>query len=63
MLPINPSSACTRKAAFVREKWDQYFVGNKSGSLTGGGFVGHVYVNLAIADMEGARETYGFMLQ
>lgn len=63
MLPINPSSAYTRKAAFVREEWDQYFAGNKSGSLTGGGFVGHVYVNLAIADMEGAKESYEFMLQ
>lgn len=63
MLPVNPSSAYTRKAAFVREEWDQYFAGNKSGSLTGGGFVGHVYVNLAIADMDGARESYEFMLQ
>lgn len=63
MLPINPSSAYTRKAAFVREEWEQYFAGNKSGSLTGDGFVGHVYVNLAIADMEGARESYEFMLQ
>ncbi|POS70283.1 glycosyl hydrolase family 81 [Diaporthe helianthi] len=63
MLPINPSSAYTRKAAFVREEWDQYFAGNKSGFLTGGGFVGHVYVNLAIADVEGARESYDFMLQ
>lgn len=63
MLPINPSSAYTRKAAFVREEWDQYFAGNKSGSLTGDGFVGHVYVNLAIADMEGARESYEFMLR
>lgn len=63
MLPINPSSAYTRKAAFVREEWDQYFAGNKSGSLTGGGFVGHVCVNLAIADMEGARESYEFMLR
>lgn len=63
MLPINPSSAYTRKAGFVREEWDQYFAGNKSGSLTGGGFVGHVYVNLAIADVEGAKESYEFMLQ
>lgn len=63
MLPINPSSAYTRKAAFVREEWDQYFANNKSGSLTGGGFVGHVYVNLAIADVEGAKESYEFMSQ
>lgn len=61
MLPINPSSAYTRKATFVREEWDQYFAGNKSGSLTGGGFVGHVYANLAIADVEGAEESYAFM--
>lgn len=63
MLPINPSSAYTPKAAFVREEWDQNFAGNKSGSLTGDGSVGHVYVNLAIADVEGARESYEFMLQ
>lgn len=61
MLPINPSSAYTRRARFVREEWDQYFAGNKSGALTGGGFVGHVYVNLAIADVAGARESYEFM--
>lgn len=61
MLPINPSSAYTRKAEFVREEWDYYFAGNKSGSLTGDGFVGHVYVNLAIADVEGAEESFSFM--
>lgn len=61
MLPINPSSAYTRPAGFVRAEWDQYFAGNKSGNLIGGGFVGHVYVNLAIADVEGAQESYEFM--
>ncbi|KAF9879540.1 glycosyl hydrolase family 81 [Colletotrichum karsti] len=61
MLPIVPSSAYVRKPSFVREEWDQYFAGNKSGNLSGGGFVGHVYVNLAIADKAGAVESYEFM--
>ncbi|GKT88730.1 endo-beta-glucanase (glycosyl hydrolase family 81) [Colletotrichum tofieldiae] len=61
MLPIVPSSAYVRKASFVREEWDQYFAGNKSGSLTAAGFAGHVYVNLAIADKPGAVESYKFM--
>ncbi|KAL0937454.1 endo-beta-glucanase (glycosyl hydrolase family 81) [Colletotrichum truncatum] len=61
MLPIVPSSGYIRKPSFVREEWDQYFAGNKSGALTGGGFVGHVYVNLAIADNQGAVESYNFM--
>ncbi|KAK0376064.1 glycosyl hydrolase family 81 [Colletotrichum limetticola] len=61
MLPIVPSSAYVRKASFVREEWDQYFAGNKSGSLTSGGFAGHVYANLAIADKAGAVESYEFM--
>ncbi|KAG5743180.1 hypothetical protein H9Q70_014106 [Fusarium xylarioides] len=50
MLPIVPSSAYIRETLFVREEWDQYFAGNKSGSLSGGGFAGHIYANLAIAD-------------
>ncbi|TLD09995.1 hypothetical protein PgNI_06667 [Pyricularia grisea] len=61
MLPIVPSSAYVRRAKFVRQEWDQYFAGNKTGDLTGGGFVGHVYVNLAIADQAGAEESYRFM--
>ncbi|TDZ20998.1 putative endo-1,3(4)-beta-glucanase [Colletotrichum orbiculare MAFF 240422] len=61
MLPIVPSSAYVRKAAFVRDEWERYFAGNETGYLTGGGFVGHVYVNLAIADQAGAVESYNFM--
>ncbi|KAK2030831.1 family 81 glycosyl hydrolase [Colletotrichum zoysiae] len=61
MLPIVPSSAYVRAASFVREEWDQYFAGNKSGSLSSGGFAGHVYANLAIADEAGAAESYRFM--
>ncbi|KAL8383180.1 hypothetical protein RB595_006777 [Gaeumannomyces hyphopodioides] len=61
MLPIVPSSAYIRKASFVREEWDQYFAGNKSGNLPNGGFTGHVYVNLAIADTPGAVKSYRFM--
>ncbi|KAK2041431.1 family 81 glycosyl hydrolase [Colletotrichum somersetense] len=61
MLPIVPSSAYVRAASFVREEWDQYFAGNKSGSLTSDAFAGHVYVNLAIADEAGAAESYRFM--
>ncbi|KAK2017654.1 family 81 glycosyl hydrolase [Colletotrichum eremochloae] len=61
MLPIVPSSAYVRGASFVREEWDQYFAGNKSGSLTSGAFAGHVYANLAIADESGAAESYRFM--
>ncbi|KAF5488012.1 putative endo-1,3(4)-beta-glucanase [Colletotrichum fructicola] len=61
MLPIVPSSAYVRKPSFVREEWDQYFAGNKSGALSGDGFVGHVYVDLAIADKDGAVESYNFM--
>ncbi|KAK1573664.1 family 81 glycosyl hydrolase [Colletotrichum navitas] len=61
MLPIVPSSAYIRPASFVRDEWDQYFAGNKSGSLTSGGFAGHVYANLAIADELGAAESYRFM--
>lgn len=61
MLPIVPSSAYVRRAPFVRQEWDQYFAGNRTGNLTGGGFVGHVYVNLAIADQAGAEESYRFM--
>ncbi|OLN95598.1 putative endo-1,3(4)-beta-glucanase-like protein 3 [Colletotrichum chlorophyti] len=61
MLPIVPSSAYVRHPTFVREEWDQYFAGNKTGYLRGGGFVGHVYVNLAIADNAGAVESFQFM--
>ncbi|KLU91941.1 hypothetical protein MAPG_10890 [Magnaporthiopsis poae ATCC 64411] len=61
MLPIVPSSAYVRKPAFVREEWDQYFAGNKTGNLGVNGFAGHVYVNLAIADDRGAAESYRFM--
>ncbi|PNP85049.1 hypothetical protein FNYG_01574 [Fusarium nygamai] len=60
MLPIVPSSAYIRKPSFVREEWDQYFAGNKSGSLSSGGFAGHIYANLAIADKAGAIESHGF---
>ncbi|KAF5983798.1 glycosyl hydrolase family 81 [Fusarium coicis] len=60
MLPIVPSSAYVRKPAFVREEWDEYFAGNKSGSLSSGGFAGHIYANLAIADKAGAIESYAF---
>ncbi|KAF4457326.1 hypothetical protein F53441_716 [Fusarium austroafricanum] len=61
MLPIVPSSAYIRKPSFVREEWDQYFAGNRSGALSSGGFAGHIYVNLAIADKAGAVESYDFM--
>ncbi|KAF6787619.1 endo-1,3-beta-glucanase [Colletotrichum sojae] len=61
MLPIVPSSAYVRRPSFVREEWDQYFAGNKTGYIRGEGFVGHVYVNLAIADEDGAVESYKFM--
>ncbi|KAJ0158226.1 putative endo-1,3(4)-beta-glucanase [Colletotrichum tanaceti] len=61
MLPIVPCSAYIRPAAFVRQEWDQYFAGNKSGQLTDGGYASHVYVNLAIADKPGAVESYEFM--
>ncbi|KAF5606197.1 glycosyl hydrolase family 81 [Fusarium subglutinans] len=60
MLPIVPSSAYIRKAPFVREEWNQYFAGNKSGSLSNGGFAGHIYANLAIADKAGAIESHAF---
>ncbi|KAF5625161.1 glycosyl hydrolase family 81 [Fusarium sp. NRRL 25303] len=60
MLPIVPSSAYIRKPTFVREEWDQYFAGNKSGSLSSGGFAGHIYANLAIADKAGAIESHVF---
>ncbi|KAF5542389.1 glycosyl hydrolase family 81 [Fusarium napiforme] len=60
MLPIVPSSAYIRKPFFVREEWDQYFAGNKSGSLSSGGFAGHIYANLAIADKAGAIESHAF---
>ncbi|KAF4415289.1 glycosyl hydrolase family 81 [Fusarium acutatum] len=60
MLPIVPSSAYIRKPSFVREEWDQYFAGNKSGSLSSGGFAGHIYANLAIADKAGAIESHAF---
>ncbi|KAK6209736.1 glycosyl hydrolase family 81 [Colletotrichum tabaci] len=61
MLPIVPTSAYVRTPAFVRQEWDQYFAGNKSGHLTAAGYAGHVYVNLAIADRPGAVESYEFM--
>ncbi|KAK1982180.1 family 81 glycosyl hydrolase [Colletotrichum cereale] len=61
MLPIVPSSAYVRAASFVRDEWDQFFAGNKSGSLGSSGFAGHCYVNLAIADEPGAVESYRFM--
>ncbi|KAF5239219.1 hypothetical protein FANTH_10021 [Fusarium anthophilum] len=60
MLPIVPSSAYIRKPPFVREEWNQYFAGNKSGSLSSGGFAGHIYANLAIADKAGAIESHAF---
>ncbi|QGI59752.1 related to glucan 1,3-beta-glucosidase [Fusarium fujikuroi] len=60
MLPIVPSSAYVRKPSFVRQEWDQYFAGNKSGSLSSGGFAGHIYANLAIADRAGAIESHAF---
>ncbi|KAF5539166.1 glycosyl hydrolase family 81 [Fusarium phyllophilum] len=60
MLPIVPSSAYIRKPFFVREEWDQDFAGNKSGSLSSGGFAGHIYANLAVADKAGAIESHAF---
>lgn len=60
MLPIVPSSAYIPKPTFVREEWDQFFASNKSGSLSSGGFAGHIYANLAIADKAGAIESYAF---
>lgn len=52
MLPINPSSAYTRTARFVREEWDAYFGPNGSCPVTAveGGWRGILYANLAIID-------------
>ncbi|OLN96480.1 putative endo-1,3(4)-beta-glucanase-like protein 1 [Colletotrichum chlorophyti] len=61
VLPVVPSSAYVRKPSFVREEWDQYFAGNKSGVLSGATFAGHLLANLAIADNAGAVESYEFM--
>lgn len=62
MIPINPSSAYTRTARFVREEWDSYFNAATNGSTpvdtVQGGWRGILYANLAIVDPKKAWEFF-----
>lgn len=49
MLPLNPSSAYTRTATFVKEEWDTYFSNGRADEVVGG-WKGVLYANLAIVD-------------
>ncbi|KAF2477918.1 glycoside hydrolase, partial [Lindgomyces ingoldianus] len=49
MIPLNPSSAYTRPASFVKEEWDVYFSNGRADNVTGG-WKGILYANLALFD-------------
>jgi endo-1,3(4)-beta-glucanase len=56
MIPLNPSSAYTRPASFVREEWDAYFSNGRVDNVEGG-WQGILYANLALVDPQTA---YGY---
>lgn len=60
MIPINPSSAYTRTARFVREEWDSYFDANGSTPVdtVAGGWRGILYANLAIINPKAAWDFF-----
>lgn len=60
MIPINPSSAYTRTARFVREEWNSYFDANGSTPVdtVQGGWRGLLYANLAIIDPKAAWDFF-----
>ncbi|KAF2711801.1 glycoside hydrolase family 81 protein [Pleomassaria siparia CBS 279.74] len=49
MIPLNPSSAYTRPATFVKEEWDAYF-SNGRAEVVAGGWKSILYANLALID-------------
>ena len=60
MIPINPSSAYTRTARFVREEWDSYFDADGSTPVdtVQGGWRGILYANLAIINPKAAWDFF-----
>ncbi|OCK79392.1 glycoside hydrolase family 81 protein [Lepidopterella palustris CBS 459.81] len=49
MIPLNPSSAYTRTATFVKEEWATFFANGKADTVQGG-WKGILYANLALID-------------
>jgi endo-1,3(4)-beta-glucanase len=60
MLPINPSSAFTRTARFIREEWEAYFDADGCTPVTtvAGGWRGILYANLAIINPKASWEFF-----
>lgn len=60
MLPINPSSAYTRTARFIREEWEAYFDADGCTPVTtvAGGWRGILYANLAIINPKASWEFF-----
>ena len=60
MIPLNPSSAYTRNARFVREEWEAYFDahGCTPVDTVQGGWRGILYSNLALINPKAAWEFF-----
>lgn len=56
MLPLNPSSALTRKPTFVQSEWTKYFDNNRVDAVTDG-WRGVLMANLALID---AKASWNF---
>jgi len=56
MLPLAPSSAFTRPAAFVQQEWETYFSSGRAN--TGDGWQGILYANLALVDPKSAWDFF-----
>lgn len=56
MMPLNPSTAYTRRRQFVQEEWDTYFSNGRAEQVTGG-WKSILMSNLALID---AQSSYNF---
>ncbi|KAL5118485.1 endo-1,3-beta glucanase [Pleosporales sp. CAS-2024a] len=57
MIPLNPSSAYTRDAQFVREEWDRYFSRGRVDQVEGG-WKAILYANYALINPQGAFDFF-----
>jgi endo-1,3(4)-beta-glucanase len=57
MIPLNPTSAYTRPAGFVKEEWDTYFSNGRVDQVQGG-WKAILYANYALINPQGAYEFF-----
>jgi endo-1,3(4)-beta-glucanase len=57
MIPLNPTSAYTRSAEFVKEEWDTYFSGGRVDQVQGG-WKAILYANYALINPQAAYDFF-----